>query len=53
MDPKGPKGKGTYKVLRGGSYLNDIDGVQVVRRSRNHPHIKSEIYGFRTVLPGL
>ena len=51
MDPQGPAGKGTYKVLRGGSYLNDIDGVQVVRRSRNRPRIKSEIYGFRTVLP--
>jgi len=53
MDPQGPTGKGTYKVLRGGSYLNDIDGVQVVRRSRNHPRIKNEIYGFRTVLPVL
>ena len=53
MDPQGPTGKGTYKVLRGGSYLNNIDGVQVVRRSRNYPHIKSEIYGFRTVLPVL
>ena len=51
LNPKGPLGKGTYKVLRGGSYLNSIDGVQVVRRSRNRPHIKNEIYGFRTVLP--
>ena len=51
MDPQGPTNKRTYKVLRGGSYLNSIDGVQVVRRSRNRPHIKSDIYGFRTVLP--
>jgi len=51
LDPQGPPGKGTYKVLRGGSYLNSIDGVQVVRRSRNRPHIRNEIYGFRTVLP--
>jgi len=51
MDPQGPTEKKTYKVLRGGSYLNDIDGVQVVRRSRNHPYIKSQTYGFRTVLP--
>ena len=51
LNPQGPLGKGIYKVLRGGSYLNSIDGVQVVRRSRNRPHIKNEIYGFRTVLP--
>jgi len=51
LNPQGPLSNGTYKVLRGGSYLNSIDGVQVVRRSRNRPHIKNEIYGFRTVLP--
>ena len=51
IDPKGPLDKRTYKVLRGGSYLNSIDGVQVVRRSRNLPNIKNKIYGFRTVLP--
>ena len=51
LNPQGPLDKGIYKVLRGGSYLNNIDGVQVVRRSRNRPHIKNEIYGFRTVLP--
>jgi formylglycine-generating enzyme required for sulfatase activity len=51
LNPQGPLSNGIYKVLRGGSYLNSIDGVQVVRRSRNRPHIKNEIYGFRTVLP--
>ena len=51
LNPQGPMSKGKYKVLRGGSYLNSIDGVQVVRRSRNHPQIRNEIYGFRTVLP--
>ena len=51
INPQGPTESGTHKVLRGGSYLNNIDSVQVVRRSRNRPHIKNEIYGFRTALP--
>lgn len=51
INPQGPLGPGTYKVLRGGSYLNNIDGVQAVRRARNRPNIKNKVYGFRTVLP--
>ena len=51
INPQGPAEPRTHKVLRGGSYLNDIDSVQVVRRSRNRPLIKNEIYGFRTALP--
>ncbi|MFL2948049.1 MAG: hypothetical protein ACJZ44_02355 [Nitrospinales bacterium] len=39
------------KVLRGGSWVNSIEGVKVVKRARNYSHIKNEIYGFRTVLP--
>jgi iron(II)-dependent oxidoreductase len=49
VNPQGPKG--TMKVLRGGSWINNIEGVQVVKRARNQPHAKNEIYGFRTVLP--
>ncbi|MZH41686.1 MAG: formylglycine-generating enzyme family protein, partial [Nitrospinae bacterium] len=38
------------KVLRGGSWINSIEGVKIVNRARNLPHIKNEIYGFRTAL---
>lgn len=49
-NPEGPQA-GRKKVLRGGSWANEIEGVRVTRRARNHPSIKNEIYGFRTVLP--
>lgn len=51
INPEGPKGLMKMKVLRGGSWVNDIDSVQVVHRARNFPEIKNEIYGFRTALP--
>ncbi len=51
VNPDGPKGPLKMKVLRGGSWINDLDGVQVVHRARNFPSLKNEIYGFRTVLP--
>lgn len=51
MNPEGPPGPLTMKVLRGGSWINNLDGVQVVKRARNYPHVKNNIYGFRTVLP--
>ncbi len=51
ITPEGPEGPGTMKVLRGGSWINDIDGVQVVHRARNTPDAKKEIYGFRIVRP--
>ncbi|MFQ5450008.1 MAG: formylglycine-generating enzyme family protein [Nitrospinaceae bacterium] len=51
IDPEGPAGPLKMKVLRGGSWINGLDGVQVVRRARNLPSIKNQIYGFRTVLP--
>jgi sulfatase modifying factor 1 len=50
IDPMGPE-KTNMKVLRGGSWVNTVDGVQVVHRARNTPHAKNSIYGFRTVLP--
>lgn len=50
-NPEGPSAPGRFKVLRGGSWANDIDGVQVINRIRNLPNIKNEIYGFRTALP--
>ena len=51
INPEGPQGPLKMKVLRGGSWVNSIEGVKVVKRARNYSHIKNEIYGFRTVLP--
>jgi len=39
------------KVLRGGSWVNNIDGVGATQRARNAPDMQNNIYGFRTVLP--
>lgn len=50
MNPEGPEPT-RMKVLRGGSWVNGIEGVRVTRRARNEPEIKNEIIGFRTVLP--
>jgi len=50
LDPEGPEAK-QMKVLRGGSWINNIDGVQVTQRTRNLPETQNNIYGFRTVLP--
>jgi iron(II)-dependent oxidoreductase len=50
LDPEGPETT-QMKVLRGGSWINDIDGVQVTQRTRNLPEMQNNIYGFRTVLP--
>lgn len=50
LDPEGPDVQ-LMKVLRGGSWINNIDGVQATHRARNSPGIKNNIYGFRTVLP--
>tara|TARA_Y100001936_G_scaffold118412_1_gene115853 strand:- start:4591 stop:5391 length:801 start_codon:yes stop_codon:yes gene_type:complete len=51
INPEGPRGPLKMKVLRGGSWVNSIEGVKVVKRAHNYPNIKNEIYGFRTVLP--
>ena len=51
VNPEGPKESANMKVLRGGSWVNDIDTVQIVNRARNDPKARNKIYGFRTVLP--
>ena len=51
INPEGPQGRLKMKVLRGGSWVNSIESVKVVKRARNYPNIKNEIYGFRSVLP--
>lgn len=50
LDPEGPEAAG-MKVLRGGSWVNNIDGVGATQRARNVPDMQNNIYGFRTVLP--
>lgn len=50
LDPEGPEAR-QMKVLRGGSWINDIEGVRVTQRARNLPETRNNIYGFRTVLP--
>ncbi len=50
LDPEGPEPK-QMKVLRGGSWINNIDEVKATTRARNLPSVKNDIYGFRTVLP--
>jgi formylglycine-generating enzyme required for sulfatase activity len=45
-NPKGPDG-GTYRVLRGKSYLDCWDGVRASARSRATPSIRNNFNGFR------
>ena len=50
LNPEGP-GVAVMKVLRGGSWINNLDGTQATHRARNLPETQNSIYGFRTVLP--
>lgn len=50
MNPAGPE-SGKARILRGGSWVNDIDGVRSTRRAHNDPDVRNDMYGFRTVLP--
>jgi formylglycine-generating enzyme required for sulfatase activity len=47
-DPTGPT-TGTYKVVRGGAWLDDAGGVRVARRSYADPAAPSDSLGFRCV----
>lgn len=47
-NPEGPQ-PGDMKVLRGGSWINNIDGTEITRRARNVPTARKDIYGFRLV----
>jgi formylglycine-generating enzyme required for sulfatase activity len=48
-NPKGPN-SGTYRVLRGGSYLDRASYSTVTFRSGNSPNASFDDYGFRVVL---
>ena len=40
---------GSYRVLRGGSYNNGVDGCPVRRRFCSYPYNRYDTYGFRVV----
>jgi formylglycine-generating enzyme required for sulfatase activity len=45
-NPKGPK-EGTYKVLRGGSWISKLDFCRVGKRFRYYPEFRNFNFGFR------
>ncbi len=46
IDPKGPE-SGQYKVLRGGSWINDPQSSRTTNRFKNRPRNWYNCYGFR------
>jgi sulfatase modifying factor 1 len=50
-NPPGPD-TGSDKVLRGGSWLENIFGVRAAYRSRNYPTARTIYYGFRCAASG-
>ena len=47
-NPSGPS-SGSYRVLRGGSWINDSGGCRVAARRGNRPSSRGDDYGFRVV----
>jgi serine/threonine-protein kinase len=47
-NPTGPE-KGEYRVLRGGSWLNNLSGVRGANRYKNSPELTKGYVGFRCV----
>jgi len=50
-NPLGPA-EGAYRVLRGGSWINDEKALRCAQRSKNVPEYKSYIIGFRCAKSG-
>ena len=48
-DPVGPK-EGSYRVIRGGSWINNAANCQSARRSRRYPSYRNFYLGFRLAL---
>jgi formylglycine-generating enzyme required for sulfatase activity len=46
IDPKGPD-SGQYRILRGGSWINDPESSRTTKRFKNRPKNWYECYGFR------
>jgi formylglycine-generating enzyme required for sulfatase activity len=49
-DPSGP-GTGSYRVIRGGGWLDDARHCRSARRDRGSPGLRYFDVGFRLVLP--
>jgi formylglycine-generating enzyme required for sulfatase activity len=47
-DPQGPD-SGSYRVLRGYSWINDSGNCRTTNRFKNNPKIWCDCYGFRVV----
>ncbi len=47
-NPTGPF-HGTYKILRGGSFFNDVVALRCARRNNNQPENRNDNIGFRVV----
>ena len=48
-NPQGPS-KGQFRVLRGGSWLDEDDDCRVAKRRSFNPEINSDFFGFRLVV---
>ncbi|HPN39870.1 MAG TPA: formylglycine-generating enzyme family protein, partial [Melioribacteraceae bacterium] len=46
LNPQGPTA-GTFKVIRGGYWDSDADGIRVAKRSQYYPNSASNYYGLR------
>ena len=40
-------GDETLRVLRGGSFYNDVTGLECANRNRSEPHVRNGNFGFR------
>lgn len=50
INPTGPE-TGTEKIVRGGAYDDDANGIRSGRRESRQPHLSSQRIGFRCVIP--
>jgi formylglycine-generating enzyme required for sulfatase activity len=51
LNPTGPE-TGEIKVLRGGSWFDDMSHVRYVRRGVGNPLSRHNLFGFRCAVPG-
>jgi len=51
-DPHGPEGAGTYRLIRGGSWIHNAYFLQCAFRNYNFPYSEDDYIGFRPVSTG-
>jgi formylglycine-generating enzyme required for sulfatase activity len=49
MNPPGPA-RGTYRVLRGGSWDRQPESIRASKRAKDHPDTRRNYYGFRCAM---